>query len=351
MLTGYFHRVTQETDTRFWINNPTLGEVEAALAAGAVSCTTNPAFCARLIADDGEYVRRIIDGVVPFVDDDDAAAERVYQRACAPIAERFLPLYEASGGAGGFVTIQGDPRRDDDPDFIVDEALRHRQVSRNVMAKIPAHQAGIAAIEALVERDVPICATEIFSVAQAICVGEAYRRASRKSGKQPPLFVTHITGIFDKYLSEYVQSHSIDIAPEVLAHAGWAAAHEQYRVSKERGYAGIMLGGGALNTSHFTEMVGGDMHVTLNWSIAQELIAADGPVASCIDVPAPKAMVEELSAKLPAFRQALPADGLSIEGFKDYGPLVLFRNMFLQGYGRLVQEIGARRAAKAVRAA
>jgi transaldolase len=181
-----------------------------------------------------------------------------------------------------------------------------------------------------------------------VAVGETYQQAVQRSGNRPPFYVTHITGWFDKYAAEYVKREHIDISPEVLVQAGWAVAHEQYRVYKEYGYEGIMLGGGALDTLHFTEMVGGDAHVTLNWNISEKLIATDPPVVSRLRVPASKEVVEELCQKLPVFRQALTVDGVFIEEFKNFGPLVLFRNMFLQGYGRLVQEIGARRVASGI---
>jgi transaldolase len=40
----YFRQMTAETPTRAWVNNPTLEEVDLALAQGAVGCTTNPAY-------------------------------------------------------------------------------------------------------------------------------------------------------------------------------------------------------------------------------------------------------------------------------------------------------------------
>ena len=345
MVAGYFHRVHKETATRFWINLPTDEEAARAIEAGAVSCTTNPTHCARMITMEPDYMRGVIDGVVKEVSDDVAAAERVYQLASLRIMQRFLPLYEASGGKEGFVTIQGNPQFDDDADYITNEALRHVAVGRNAMAKIPTNEAGIVAIENLVARNVPICATEIFTVSQAVDVCEAYQRAARKSGNHPPFFVTHITGIFDKWMAEYAEREHLGIAPEVLAQAGWAVAHEQYRILKERSYEGLMLGGGALNNSHFTEMVGGDMHVTLNWAIVKSLLDADGPVVSRIHVPAPKEVVAELSEKIPAFRQAYYECNIARSEYKSHGPFVLFRTMFVNGYDRLMQEVAARRAA------
>jgi len=46
---GYFHRVAAQTTTRLWINNPTGEEADLAIEAGAIGCTTNPAYCARLL--------------------------------------------------------------------------------------------------------------------------------------------------------------------------------------------------------------------------------------------------------------------------------------------------------------
>jgi transaldolase len=349
MPESYFHRINRQTQTRMWLNNPIGTEIDPAIAAGAINCTTNPAYCARLIASEPGFIHGIIDKVIQTESDDGAAAEVVYRQASARIAEQFLPLFRASNGAHGFVTIQGDPKRDDDADYIVAEALRHRAAGPNVMAKIPVNQAGLIAIERLAQMDVPICATEIFGIAQAISVDTAYRRAVTRIGRRPSLFVTHITGIFDRYMNDYVKRNGIQISPEVLDQAGWAVAHEQYRVSKQQGHFGLMLGGGALHTRHFTEMVGGDMHVTLNWNISRALIDADSPIVSRINEPAPAAVVAELSAKLPAFRQAMNPDGLMEEEYKDYGPLVMFRNMFLEGYGQLVDEVAKRRTLVGVR--
>ena len=96
MSSGYFHRVQQQTSTGFWINNPTRDKMEQAIAAGAISCTTNPSFCARLISEEPEYIRGIIDTVAGETPDDDAAAERVYDLAAQRIMHRFAP---ATGSA------------------------------------------------------------------------------------------------------------------------------------------------------------------------------------------------------------------------------------------------------------
>jgi transaldolase len=282
--------------------------------------------------------------VLASTEDDDTAADTVALEATKRLAAGFLPLYEQSGGAQGFVTLQDDPRKEEDWTRIVHMALRCRELGPNFMAKIPVTQAGLQAIESLVAENIPLCATEVFGLDQAVAVCELYARASTKTGHTPPFYVTHITGIFDEYLGKLVEKEGISIAPDRLAWAGSTVGRAEYRLLKERGYRTTLLGGGARGTRHFTDFVGGDVHITINWSTAQELIETDPPVASQIDLPTPSDIEEELRAKLPDFQRAFTLGAMPVEEFAEFGPVVLFRNNFIAGYEHLVAEIAARRA-------
>ena len=113
---------------------------------------------------------------------------------------------------------------------------------------------------------------------------------------------------------------------------------------RKRGYDITLLGGGARGTHHFTEMVGGALHVTINWSTAEEIIKADPPIASRIDAQAAPAVVDELCDKSSDFRKAYQDDGLSIEEFADFAPLQFFRNMFVKGWDTLADTVREQRA-------
>ena len=80
-LEGYFHRVAKETPTRLWLNNPMGPDTEKAIDAGAVSCTTNPSYCSKLLQGDADYIRGVIDSVLEEEGEIDVAAERVYEIA------------------------------------------------------------------------------------------------------------------------------------------------------------------------------------------------------------------------------------------------------------------------------
>jgi len=165
---------------------------------------------------------------------------------------------------------------------------------------------------------------------------------SGASGKCPLFYVTHITGIFDEYLGKLVQKQGIGISAEALAWAGSSVARKQYSLLRERGYPGTMLGGGARSTRHFTDFVGGDFHITINWSTVQELLEWDPPVVSRIGVATPPAILAELSARLPDYHRAFDEGALPIEEFTEFGPVQLFRNNFIAGYNRLLAELEVR---------
>lgn len=343
MKTGYFHRIAQDTPTKVWVNNPRGTEIEKAIEAGAISCTTNPAYCSKVILQESEYLFEVIDDVIKKTFDNSEAAERVYHIVTKRIVDAFMPLYKESNGAFGYVTIQGDPRLDKDPEAIIEEVFRSRKLGANVMAKIPVTKAGIQALERLVAANVPMCATEIFSVSQAIKMCEVYQQASKSSGNNPPFYITHITGIFDQLFQDTAHSEKLNISPETLQQAGSIIARKEYKVMKERNYPGIFLGGGARGTEHFTEFVGGDLDVTLNWSTMEELIELDGATVSRIDNEAPKYIIDELCEKLPNFRRAYEEGALSVDEYEDFGPVVLFRTMFINGYTRLLDAVADRR--------
>lgn len=194
------------------------------------------------------------------------------------------------------------------------------------------------ALEACVEENIPICATEVFSIAQAITICDIYEAASRRTGNSPPFYVTHISGIFDEYLEKIAKREKIKADPELLKHAGLSIARKEYQILKKRGYRTVLLGGGARGIHHFTEMVGGDAHVTINWSTAKEIIDSGMELENRFLVPTPQKVIDELRETFPDYRKAIDDDGLTQEEYADYGPVQLFRNAFLTGWYQLLAE-------------
>jgi len=159
--------------------------------------------------------------------------------------------------------------------------------------------------------------------------------------------VTFIAGILDTHLAEYSKSHGDLVPEEYIRHAGCAASRVSYRLYEQREYRAILLGGGARSSHHFSELVGGDMAITIGWSLARQLIEADGPISPTIKNRTPEAILAALEEKLPDFGKSIHENALAPEEFREFGPVAGFQQAFLAGYDTLREAIVGRRSRRA----
>jgi transaldolase len=343
----YFIRVTRQTPTMFWINNPTRRQADMALENGALGCTNNPSYTQKMIdhPEESEYAFKLLDEAIRETSNEYETAEVFQRKMVKPIADRFMPLFEKSGGQHGYVSIQGDPINEDDPEIVIRDARINHKLSPNICCKIPTTTSGLKAMETMIEENIPINATEIFGVSQFVAICETFQRISKKSGCKPMFYMSHIAGIYDDHLRNYVKEHDVDISPDVLHQAGLAVARKIYQLMIEREYPCVFIGGGARGLHHFTEMVGGKVCITINWEgTADKLIEQDPPVVYRIFNPLPQKVIDELMEKLPDFRRGYLSDGLEVEEFEHFGPVQLFRSIFVTSWKRVLELIRERRA-------
>ncbi len=336
MNDGYFKAIAARFPTRMWVNNPTLAESQEAIEAGAWACTTNPTYAAKMLEKESDLGEAIIRDALSQTSDDHAAADLIQQKVVQRILPVFAGLSEGPADSKGLVSIQGNPYRDEDPEAIYAEAMEYRKLGPNVLSKIPATKAGLVAMEKVLRAGMPVIATEVMSIAQARQCAEVELRLRREMDSAPCFFITHITGIYDEYLAGAVEKAGIDVPPDLLEKAGWMVARKQEKMLRSMQSGAIMLGGGARQLRHFTDMVGGDMHVTINWSTAEELLASPPPVEDRFHQPLDAAEAKRLRAAVPDFRRAWDDDGLTVEEFEGFGPVQYFRDMFVAGWDKLL---------------
>lgn len=93
-------------------------------------------------------------------------------------ADLFRPIFEATDGADGWVSLEVSPMLADDTAKTLQAATRlhARAAQPNLFIKIPGTPAGIAAIEESIFAGVPINVTLLFSREQYVAAAEAYLR-------------------------------------------------------------------------------------------------------------------------------------------------------------------------------
>lgn len=146
------------------------GEMEKVLADGVMGMTSNPAIFEAAIAKSADYDAEIKELAAQGLN-----VQEIYERLVVKdiqmAADAFKPVYDATSGVDGFVSLEVSPLLSNDAEGTVKEGLRlFETVGRaNVMIKVPATEAGYQAVEDLTALGVNVNATLIFGL-------EHYRR-------------------------------------------------------------------------------------------------------------------------------------------------------------------------------
>ena len=285
------------------------------------------------------HVMNLLTSILAEEKDDTEALVKLQRALVSDIAGHFMPLYEASGHKQGYVSIQGDPFHED-AETIIRCARYNAKGSPNIMAKVPVTEEGLKAIRVLLAEGIAINATEVMAVRQALDVCDVYNEVCSSMEKPPVVYFSHITGIYDEYLKNYVRDNNIDISPDTLWQAGMAVAKKTYKLAKERSPRVGFIGGGARGLHHFTEMVGADAVVTINWvGTADKLIEQDPVVVQRFYMPTPDNVLDECVEKLPDFKKGFFLNNIKPEEYEEFGPVVLFRSQFESAWKNALQFI------------
>jgi transaldolase len=151
------------------------GELQKLVVQGLRGVTSNPSIFEKAIAGSADY-------------DEDLNRLVIHGRSVAEIYENLAmtdirsaanvlrPVYEKSGGADGYVSLEVNPALAHDTEATIAEARRlFASLERpNVMIKVPATPAGIPAVETLIGEGVNVNVTLIFSLEQYEAVATAY---------------------------------------------------------------------------------------------------------------------------------------------------------------------------------
>ena len=151
------------------------GELQKLVDQGLRGVTSNPSIFEKAIAGSADYD----EDLNRLVRDGKSVAEIYEDLAMADIrsaADILRPVYEKSGGADGYVSLEVNPALAHDTGATIAEA-RHLFASLkrpNVLIKVPATVAGIPAMETLIGEGINVNVTLIFSLEQYEAVATAY---------------------------------------------------------------------------------------------------------------------------------------------------------------------------------
>jgi transaldolase len=148
---------------------------------GICGITSNPAIFEKAIAGNVIYDRDIEAGIragLPTYKIYESLVFADIRNAC----DILRPVYEASNGLDGYVSIEVPPTIAHDTEATIAEARRYfQEIGReNVMIKIPGTEAGLPAFEQVISEGINVNVTLLFSVESYVNTAWAYIRGLEK---------------------------------------------------------------------------------------------------------------------------------------------------------------------------
>ena len=194
--------------------------------------TSNPTIFDEAIGGSAAYDRTIRDAA-NGAQSDEALFMELALDDLGRAADMLRPIFTATGGVDGWVSMEVSPLLVDDTSGTIEAATRiFAQANRpNLFVKIPGTTAGIAAIEESIFNGVPINVTLIFSREQYLAAAEAYLRGIERrvtAGRDP-----RVASVASLFVSRWDKATHDRVPPELRNRLGIAVGGITYRAYRE----------------------------------------------------------------------------------------------------------------------
>jgi transaldolase len=339
------HEMTQTTPTCLWNDSAAFAELTYALEHGAVGATCNPVIVLDVLKQEMPLWK---DRIAALIRERPSASEReiawaLVEEISATRAGMLRHIFDAHKGKNGRLSIQTDPILYRNTQALIEQAMRFSALAPNMIVKIPATTAGIAAIEEVTYRGVSINATVSFSLPQCVAVAEAVERGFARREREGldistmgPV-CTIMVGRLDDWLKVQAEKKNITIDPGYLEWAGVAVFKKTYRLFKDRGYRIRLLSAAYRNHMHWSELIGGD--IVLSPPCKKRFNSSDITVEDRIANPVDPKIVNDLVKKFPDFVRASTDGGIATEDFDTFGPTARTLRQFIEACHELEAQV------------
>jgi transaldolase len=147
---------------------------------------------------------------------------------------------------------------------------------------------------------------------------------------------TLMIGRLDDWMKTVCERDDIILHPDAPNWAGIAVFKKTAAIYRDRGYRCRPLAAAFRHHLHWSELIGGDVVLTIPYQWARRFDASDIEVRARFDDPVPPEHVAQMLDLVPDFQRAWEPDGLTPAGFDGYGATVRTLRSFIASYWSLV---------------
>jgi transaldolase len=337
-------RTIATTATDIWNDSCAIDELEYAISFGATGATANPTIVTDVWKKaPGQWRDRVheLGREHPAWSEVDLAWAIVDEMSVQG-ARLLEPTFAAHEGRQGRLSVQTDPTHYGSADRMLAQARHFETLAPNIIVKFPATSAGLEGIEAATAAGISVNVTVCFTVSQALAAAEAIERGLRQrtAGGQPidrmgPV-VTLMMGRIEDWLRVQTERDGVVADPAALPWSGVAVFKRAYGLFRERGFKARLLGAAIRHHYHWSELIGGDVVITLPSSWQRRFNASSVDVRPRMDTPVDPSIVHELERHFPDFVRAYEPDALTPAEFDAFPPTVRTLRAFIASYHELL---------------
>jgi transaldolase len=343
-VTSPLAKMVETTATDYWNDSCAVAELEYAVARGGTGATSNPTIVGEVMKKEKEYwVPRVreIAAQNPTWSEVEITWQLIEEMGVRG-AGILQPVFDEHSGKKGRLSLQTNPANYRTPDRMAEQAIRFSRLAPNIQVKFPCTAEGLVAAEEATAQGVCPNVTVVFTVAQCIAAAEAVERGLRRA-EAAGIDTSHMTpvcslmvGRLDDWIKVLVDKDSVALDPDAANWAGIAAFKRTYGIYKERGYRTRLLAAAYRHRLHWTELVGGDVVLTMPHAWQTRFNNSGIDPVERIHVPVDQALIDDLAERIPDFRRAYEPDGLTPAEFVTFGATARTLRSFVQSYHDLV---------------
>lgn len=321
--------------------------------------TTNPPLSLQAIQDDipkwEEKARQII-ADNPGIDTE-SLFWKLYLTVVRLGSEAYLPLFEKTGYAEGYLSGQVDPRSVFDKDAMIEQALEIASVNPNVMIKVPGSKEGYEVIEYLTSKGISTNNTLTFILPQLVDCAETVKRGletAKKNNVDLSQWRSVITHMESRYgdlggLRDFGAEKGIELSDLDVRYAELAIFRKAYKYLIDNDLPSKMLScslrvgpviDGIIRLPHLEEKTGAAVVVTCPPTFIDQVINLEDQDKIVFEkdrilADIPKDVMDKLM-QVPYFERAYAADGYSRDEYNSHPALQRTADQFSKATEEMV---------------
>ena len=327
-----------------WGNDAAVGLTDA-VRRGAVLVTTNPIMINAVRKDDPatwdrvrEEFKRALPGSSP-----EQRASLMTMSVVLENCRELRPIYEATKGAYGYVSLQINPRANreasrmaEEVEDLYDRLTQELHGPPNAVFKIPATRAGLEAVRRLTSKGIGCTVTVNCSVDQNLAFGEVIEQGCARLS-----FLVVMTGRLDDPIRDELRERGLTDASQVAKWASTAVLRRSYELlyrQKKYKKSALLTASlrGPWNIEGSITNEEAPVFITCFPDKAREYDSVEREMTARIREEIPDELMTKLM-RSRIFRQAYEAGGLTPDGFDTFYPVVATLDAFSKSYDEFLE--------------